>query len=205
MPDPGQVVTWRREVRRELGIAEHELVMGTASRLHPAKRQIVLLEALALLKERGHILPFLIVGDGTARPEMEAYCRDHALGEVRFLGWQRGIMPYVAAMDAFAFHSMPGGEGLPTVVLEAAACGRPLIVADIECLAEVFEDEREVLCATAGDARAFCDAIERVILDRGPASAMGEAARMAVVRRFSTQAMAERYTGLYAAILDGGA
>ncbi len=200
-PSGEDITRWRLETQQELGIEENDMVVGTAGRLSQDKHQVSLLQSLLLLRSRGLAFRFLVVGDGERRAELEVFCREQGLSEVTFLGWRKGIYRYLAAMDIFAFHSMPGAEGLPTVVIEAAMCGRPLVVADIPCLREVFEDNGNALFVPPDTPEAFAESLGVLIGSSERRIALGVAARARVVERFSAEAMVRAYLRLYRSVL----
>lgn len=189
----------RARVRRNLGVADGELLIGTCGRLSPDKEQIHLLEAAAMLKDRAFRM--VVVGDGEMRSQMEAFCERENLGHVHFVGWQTDVNAYLAAMDVFAFHSMPHSEGLPTVVTEAAMMGLPLILADIACLREVYADEQQALFATPAAPEQFAEQLARVLDSPSLRETLSREARAVATEHFTIDAMADRYVALYQEII----
>lgn len=185
----------RSHVREELGVPDEGLLIGTCGRLSPDKEQIHLLEALSLLGSQSPHM--VIVGDGEMRPQLEQYCRDEGLNKVKFVGWQSDVQAFLAALDVFAFHSMPNSEGLPTVVTEAAMMGLPLLVADIKCLREVYEDGRHALFAKPASASEFADQLLHLLEDPSLRTRLGSAAHEVAHAQFSMDTMADRYLALY--------
>ncbi|MHA3702425.1 glycosyltransferase [Jatrophihabitans sp. YIM 134969] len=100
-----------------------------------------------------------------------------------------------AAVVAVALHPTVTGSGL-TVVLEAMASGRPVVVSDNPGMSDYVDDGRTGLLVPAGDARALASALAALVDDPARARAMGEAAATEVRQRFGTDAMAERLAGL---------
>jgi glycosyltransferase involved in cell wall biosynthesis len=90
-----------------------------AARLHPHKRQE---RAIAATIAAGTGL--VIVGDGPVRAELEAAAGGHP--DVVFVGHRGNVADYLGAAD-FYFHCASPTEGMPTGILEAAACGLPLV------------------------------------------------------------------------------
>lgn len=100
-----------------------------------------------------------------------------------------------ASVVAVALRPTVTGSGL-TVVLEAMASGRPVVVTDNPGVAEYVDHGRTGLLVPSGDARAFAAALATLVDDLPRARAMGEAAAVEVRVRFSTAAMAARLAGL---------
>lgn len=114
----------RQEKRRELGIGEHQLVVGHTGRLHFQKNQTFLLEIFASILEKRPDALLLLAGDG----EDEAMLKEKAgsLGiadKVRFLGVRKDVPALLQAMDVFVFPSVFEGWGLS--LLEAQAASLP--------------------------------------------------------------------------------
>ncbi len=113
----------RDRVRQALGFAPDDLVIGHVSRLAAEKNVLHLAEALRAVGEARPIVKFLFVGDGPARPDLEALMGPNA----RFVGYQGGedLADHYAAADLFAFASLT--ETFGNVVLEALASGLPVV------------------------------------------------------------------------------
>jgi N-acetylgalactosamine-N,N'-diacetylbacillosaminyl-diphospho-undecaprenol 4-alpha-N-acetylgalactosaminyltransferase len=112
----------------------------TVGRLDEGKNHRMILEAFAKLKERNTRL--LIIGEGPLRSELESLARRRGLWErVSFLGRQSNPFAYMAAADCFLFASRH--EGFPNVLVEALACGLPVISTDCPSGPREILDERQ--------------------------------------------------------------
>lgn len=115
------------EKRRELGLGNDDFVMLNVGELSPRKNQAVAVEALALLPDNVHLV---ICGQG---PDHEALVQlAESLGvanRLHLLGYRSDIAEIIAASDAFVFPSLQ--EGLPVAVMEAMACGLPVVASKI--------------------------------------------------------------------------
>ncbi len=158
-PDDAVAQTLRRE-----GLAAHPYVLSVGS-LEPGKNRARLIAAIHALRSRGSQARLVIVG----QPAW-GYERDFAL--VRRLGLEDRVrfLDYVPAADlpalytgarVFAFPSLYEGFGLP--VLEAMACGTPVVTSNVSATAEVAGDA--ALLVDPRDVEAIADAIERVLDD----------------------------------------
>lgn len=128
------------------------------------------------------------------------------LGTLHTARLEGRIRPLYAAASvvAVALHPTVTGSGL-TVVLEAMASGRPLVVTDNPGIADYVEHGRTGLLVPAGDARALAEALAALVDDPVRARDMGAAAAEQVRRRFTSTAMAERLAGLVREAALGGA
>jgi glycosyltransferase involved in cell wall biosynthesis len=109
-------------------------------RLDGQKGQLLLLEAMARLRNAGLKVELTLVGDGPLRAQLERAAADLGVREqVQFSGWldAAGVRDAIAAARALVMPSL--AEGLPIVVMEALALGRPVIATDVGALAELVE------------------------------------------------------------------
>lgn len=193
-PTPDQLYASRLRIRSELGYSSGEVVFCTVGRLVPDKRQIHVLQACRELRRRGRPFRLIVVGDGVARHDLESYARANGLeSSVQFVGWQSDVFPFLAAADAFVFHSTDTAEGLGAVNLEAAAVGLPLVLADLRCLREVWPDGDAVMFAPVGQAEAFADSMDRLIQSPELRHSLGSTSSAKVRNEHSCSAMAQAY------------
>ena len=94
-------------------------------------------------------------------------------------------------------------EGLPKVLLEAAACGKPLIATDVPGCREIVTHGVNGLLVPARDSAALAVAIDTLLRDSSRRAAMGVAGREAVTRMFSVEKIAGQFVDLYRELLAG--
>jgi glycosyltransferase involved in cell wall biosynthesis len=94
-------------------------------------------------------------------------------------------------------------EGLPKSLLEAAACGRPLIATDVPGCREIARQGVNALLVPADNPRALADAIETLMKDADKRQRLGRAARQLVVDEFSSARIGREIVALYARLLAG--
>ena len=94
-------------------------------------------------------------------------------------------------------------EGLPKVLLEAAACGKPLIATDVPGCRDIVTHGVNGLLVPARDSAALADAIDSLLGDSSLRAAMGVAGREAVTRMFSVEKIAGQFVDLYRELLAG--
>ncbi|MCR4412031.1 MAG: glycosyltransferase family 1 protein [Thermoguttaceae bacterium] len=116
-------------VRKELGLAPDDFVLGHVGRYCPQKNHRFLLDIAAEAARREPRIRLLLLGEGPLRAEIDAQARVLGLGDrVTALGVRRDVPRVLAAVDVFVFPSL--WEGLPLAVLEAQAAGLPCVVSD---------------------------------------------------------------------------
>jgi glycosyltransferase involved in cell wall biosynthesis len=102
----------------------------------------------------------------------------------------------LADVIAFPVGDMKGKFDIPLVVIEAYACGKPVILSDIPLFKE-FSDDAISITIPCGDGNAFLNAVERFESDRESVKTMGLAARVYVEREFDLKDTAKRYANAY--------
>lgn len=148
--------------RRYAGIARKAVLVGMLEQRHKAAD--VAIEALALLRRRGHDLELSIVGDGPLRAELERQAADLQVAErVTFVGQRStpaAVREDLHAADLFLIPSRT--EGLPRVLVEAMAQGLPAIGSRVGGIPELLDDSCLV---QPGDAANLADSWESLALD----------------------------------------
>jgi glycosyltransferase involved in cell wall biosynthesis len=151
------------EVRQRYGLPRR-FVLSVGSR-EPGKNRGLLLRALALLRDQGIECDLAVVGQEAWRYEGEAALVERlGLGKlVRFLGYvpDDDLPALYSAATVFAYPSLYEGFGLP--VLEAMACGTPVLTSNVSATAEVAGDA--ALLVDPRDTRAIAEALGRLLSD----------------------------------------
>jgi glycosyltransferase involved in cell wall biosynthesis len=162
-------------------------------RLVERKAQRILIAAVARLAERGAEVHLTVAGDGPTRPSLERLATDLGIADrVTFtgvVGQDEAIELYRGA-DVFALPSL--AEGLPVVLMEAMACGLPVISTRIDAIPELIDDGVNGLFVEAGDAQGLADALARLAGDPELRNRLGTAAREKVLDQFELGRQAER-------------
>lgn len=190
--------TARSKARASFGLEPDAFVVGTVASLTRVKRQDVLIDAFAAAVRRDPILRLLLVGDGPLREPLWARCRDHGLAD-------KVIMPgrlddperALAAMDAYVCSS--DSECFNNAVLEAAACGLPIVATDVGDNAAVIRPDREGLIVAAGDVEGLAHAIAALAADVDVRARLSRAAGRRALD-FDLKNTVSSYESLYAAM-----
>lgn len=163
-----------------------------------------LAEAARLLQARGVGLDIRLVGP--CDPENPANIPEATLrgwerdGLLRWIGPTRDVAGVLADADIGVLPSYR--EGLPKALLEAAACGLPLVATDVPGCRDVCRHEETGLLCPVHDPAALADALARLAGDPGLRARLGAGARHLVERRFSDEAVADQTLSLYRAMLS---
>jgi len=182
------------------------VTIGTVGRLEPTKNQVMLLRAFPALREQvpelASLLRLIIVGGGPQQREICDLARDLGVADQVWLpGVRSDIAQLMRAMDIFVLPSL--NEGISNTILEAMACGRPVLAGRVGGNPELvvpgstgalFDLERpdDLITQLAAYAR-----------DQAMRRQQGTAARERAVRSFSLPAMIDSYQRLYGQVLQG--
>jgi len=188
------------EAKKRLGIGS-KYVIGFVGRLSPEKGIDYLLRAVSGLVKEGLDVSALIVGDGelAAALKQEAN-RLQITDRVTFTGNRSDTPLLYSAMDVFVLPSQQ--EAFPMVLLEAMACGVPIVATRVGDVAEIVEPGVSGLLVDTRDAAALQSAMARIMSDEALARRMSAAAEARAVDRFSSSAMAKQYLAIYERITD---
>lgn len=132
-----------------------------ASRLVIEKNISTLIKLYNLIQDENFEANILIIGDGTARPMMELN-----MPKAKFLGTlsQNELALYYASSDVFVFPSVT--ETFGNVMVEAMACGLPIVAADAGANPDVVRNDVDGLLVPAMDERLYLEAIKHVLNDK---------------------------------------
>ncbi|NEX94402.1 glycosyltransferase family 4 protein [Caulobacter sp. 17J65-9] len=186
----------RRQARERLGFLDDDYVVGITAQFRPEKNHGQLLDAVAVLVKRGVPAKVLFVGEGEQRPVVEA--KAQALGlrdQVRFVGEQRDVRPFLAAMDVGVLTST-SVETLSLAALEAMASAVPVVMSNIGGASEIITDGVNGYLFPAGDTAALVERLEKLMspTERSP---MRAAARRIASEKFAYKRMADAYAAYF--------
>ncbi|MGD1065076.1 MAG: glycosyltransferase [Terracidiphilus sp.] len=188
----------RAQARAELGIRD-EFLWLAVGRLEAVKDYPCLLRAMIRTPERARLL---VLGAGPQEDRLTELAEWLGLKRrVRFAGFEPNVARWMRAADGFVLSSRY--EGLPMVLLEAGACGVPIVATDVPGTREVVVDGETGWLAPAGDAEELAKTMMRLMrMPPDARQAMGELARRHVAEHFSLEAALDRWERLYANLLE---
>jgi glycosyltransferase involved in cell wall biosynthesis len=189
----------RSKVRRELGIADGEFVVGTAVVLSVHKGLNHLLDAAPAVLAKAPATRFVIAGDGPARASLEAQARALGLGDrVVFIGHRTDVPDVVASFDTYVQPSLT--EGLPLSLLEALAVGNPIICTRVGGMPEIVEHGVNGFLVAPGDTAALREAVLRVHGDPEFRAAVRDRNRKKFADQFTLRSMMDGHARLFGAL-----
>lgn len=176
------------------------------ARLRSEKGHVPLLQAAAQLRRDGAEFELVLVGDGPMRAELEELAEKMEVREqVRFAGWrdEAGVIREIVASRALVLPSF--SEGLPVVLMEAMALGRPCIATQITGVPELVQPGVSGWLVPAGSSDALASAMAEA-LDAPPEDLdrMGRAGAARVAAMHDARAEAARLAALFCGTADVG-
>ncbi len=185
----------RRQARRAYGIADAEVVIGALARLEPQKGIDLLLESADDFLADFPQARLIIWGEGAQRKSLQRLALRLGLQRVTFAGACADPWHAYAAMDIFCAPSR--WEGGPYAVLEAMACGLPVVASAIAGHEDYLEDGVTGLLASTELPGPLAGALRGVLADVDIRDTLGSAARHHVEHEFTLERMVADTAGVY--------
>ena len=191
----------RSTTREQMGVTEHQFLWLAAGRLDDAKDYPNLLEAFSVLYRQHPDARLLIAGDGPLKSRLNAMIQHLGMdGRVRLLGLRLDMPALYAASDALVLSSE--WEGMPNVVLEAMASGRPVVSTSVGAVPEIIADGESGLIVPPHDHKALAGSMERMMdLPEKTRKAFGRAGYEHVRREFSQEKVIDKWEDLFERLL----
>ncbi len=164
-------------------------------RMDPQKGLDLLQEQLDALVpvESNHKL--LLVGDGPGRPAIDRWCAKVGKDRVQRLDWQADVAPLMRACRVLILPSRY--EGMPNVVMEAMAAGRPVVCSRVEGSVELLSHDWQHQSFAIGDGRTMVSLANVYLNDAAESDRVGEINRVRMRNEFSIPAMVDAYRSHY--------
>jgi len=163
-------------------------------------------KAARKLRLSGRVFSFLLAGDpdpGNPAAVPESRLRAwEAEGIVRWLGHVEDMPGLLRSVDAVVLPSYR--EGLPKGLIEAAACGKPLITSNVPGCREVVTDSLDGLLVPARDPQTLASAILRLADDKDLCVRLGAASRERSLAEFDERIVIDRTLSVYVELLGSG-
>jgi len=183
--------------------ADHWLV-GTVGRMEKVKDQTNLARAFVSAvradPEARARLRLVLVGDGKLKREVETILESAGVRELAwFAGERADVVPLLQGLDCFVLPSL--AEGVSNTILEAMACGLPVVATRVGANAELVEQDVTGRTVPAADSDALAREIGAYFTTPALARQHGQAGRRRVERRFSLERMVDDYDRVYRGLL----
>lgn len=190
----------KQKTRALLGLAMSEHVIGTVSRLIPAKGIDIFLQALALQNKKMP-LKGLIIGDGPERTALQNLAHELGLSEkVLFLGHRTDVPKLLSALDIFILPSLREGFGL--VLLESQCMGLPVIASETGGITEIINHGSNGLLFDPGQTGELAQHISTLYSDPVFCHKLANKGKETVLQYFSSERMTKLLLSLYEDVIN---
>lgn len=185
----------RVTVRKKLNLPADAVVVGAVGSLTPIKRFDLLCEAFGAACAHLRDVHLMIAGDGPEREPLAQRAMAGGLADrVHFVGNQGDVAAVLSAMDLYVCSS--DFEGMSNALLEAMACGLPVVTTDVGDHPNVVRSGVEGIVVPRGDVRGLAGALRRLTLDESLRLRMGRVARTRALDHSIEEAVL-RYEAFY--------
>ncbi len=183
-------------LHQDLFLPHHAPIVGNVAALVPHKGQRHLIDAALKVLPQVPDARFVIAGEGELRAQLEQQIREHHLEKhVVLAGFRPDIVPVHKAFDVFVMSSV--SEGLGTSLIDAMACGKPIVATTAGGIPEVVADGETGLLVPPRDPATMAEAITALLKDDGRRARMGEAGRRRAQLHFSAERMVRETLQVY--------
>jgi glycosyltransferase involved in cell wall biosynthesis len=194
-PDPAARAEWARKY----SLAPDELMLSSVTIFRPFKSPETLVEAAAILKQRGVKTRLFMAGDGYMLSDLKAMSEKLNVSDrIEWLGFCADPRSLLQASDVFLLASI--GEAGGFVLSEAMGCGTPIIGSRSGVISECVVEGKTGLLATPKNAASFADAIETVAQDESLLKTMRVNSRERMLSGFTTDINVENTLRIYASL-----
>lgn len=180
-------------VRKYLGLEKEDIFAISVAQLIKRKNHIVLIHAVAKLQNsRFHLF---ICGDGAQEAELKSEVERLGIQkQVHFLGFRKDVYKLCSAADLFLLASLQ--EGLPVAIMEAMACGLPIIASDIRGNIDLIDAGKGGYLIHPTDIDGFTEAIRKVLTAPEEMKKM-ERYNLEKIKDYSTEQVVKQMADLY--------
>ena len=174
-------------------------VVGFVGALTAGKRPDVFIEIVRMLRTRGASFQAVLCGEGPLAGELEASAK---VADVKLLGYRDDVAAVLQGIDVMVFPSLPTGEGMPGVLIEAGLTGVPVVATDVPGVRAIVSNEETGIVVSTDDLDAMVDATAHLIDDPGLRVVMGAAARACCEAHFSTDNVTACWESIVAPLVN---
>jgi glycosyltransferase involved in cell wall biosynthesis len=173
------------------------VVIGSVGGLRPEKDYATLLQALAQMQQPASLR---LVGGGAMEPALRAECARLGLdGRVTFVGFTDDTARHYREFTVFAMSSRT--EQMPIALVEAMACGLPVVATDVGDTRAVLAESNRELVVPPRDPAQLAAALDRLCADAALRRRLGVDNRDAAASRFEARECLERFAAVYRSAL----
>lgn len=187
----------KEEVRKEFGLNKEDIFAISVAQLIPRKNHTVLIQAIKKLNNPNFHL--FILGDGAQEKELKEQVK--VLGiekQVHFLGFRRDVSRICKSADIFLFASLQ--EGLSVAIMEAMACGLPIVASNIRGNIDLVDNDLGGYLVDPKDVDGFVDSIKKLMNDSQKQEQM-RIYNLKKIQKYSVDAVTKKMAEIYISVM----
>ena len=189
----------RQEIRNKLGIPDGKIILMSVGELTKRKNHMVVIDALARLKE--YDILYVICGDGPMKARLRAKAEEPGVRDrVKLLGFRKDIAELHKAADIFVFPSLQ--EGLPVAVMEAMASGLPIVASKIRGNEDLISNNQGGYLVNPTDSEQVAKAIEKMIQNPKKREKMEER-NLEIITKYGQETVLQKMDEFFDEIVGG--
>ncbi len=190
-----------RDKKKELGIREDWPVVCMVGRLSEQKAPQEFVKACHFVAQHHSQVSFLLIGDGPLRPQVESLARELGIAEQFVItGIRDDVHEILPVADVLALSSL--WEGLPRIIPEGMAAGKPLVVTAVDGSKEGIVEGVTGFLVPPRESKRMAERIVQLLEDRALAKRMGDEGRRRVYPEFCVDHMVRRIEQVYEELLE---
>ena len=191
----------RSNLVNRFAIPSDKIWLASIGRMDPLKYFDSLIKACALLEKQQISFHLILVGDGPEKSKLESMVKDLGIADyLTFTGEVPFASDWMQAFDIFCFPSL--AEGMPNVILEAAAAGLPIIAWDLPFNREILPDPNMACLLSPGDYTALAEKLKELIQDGSQRASLGKLASAFILTNHDLAKYVTDLTAVYQEILN---
>lgn len=189
----------RQEIRNKLGIPDEKIILMSVGELTKRKNHMVVIEALARLKE--YDILYVICGDGPLKAQLRAKAEELGVRDrLKLLGFRKDIAELHKAADIFVFPSLQ--EGLPVALMEAMASGLPIVASKIRGNEDLISNNQGGYLVNPTDSEQVAKAIEKMIQNPKKREKM-EKRNLEIITKYGQETVLQKMDEFFNEIVGG--
>lgn len=183
--------------KEELNIKPGKLVIGKVSSLELRKGYKFAIRATQkIIRGNNKDIKFLFVGEGDQRAELERLVKKLGIDDrIIFTGFRNDVDELMGIFDIFIFTSLM--EGLPQVLVQAAAAGKPIVSFKVEGAKEIIKDGINGFVVPPGDVNGLVEKVNYLLSDLEKTKEMGMNGKRIIGDRWDIGVMQEKVRNIY--------
>lgn len=189
----------KQNLKKELGIPENSLIVGTAGRLVPVKGPEFLVKASKYIISKYPDTYFMFTGDGPLEQDLKREALEMGISDnIIFLGWRDDLAKIISIYDIFVLPSL--NEGMGRVLVEAMALGKSIVASNVGGIPDLVIHGKNGFLVPLKNPKELAKYIQVLLEDKDKREKMGLAGKEMSLN-FSAENMVEKIAELYEELL----